>query len=1007
MKISKTLIKEINCSADIRDHIPGATSGRGAERYVKCPECGEQKKGKGLCVKGPQAGGRYANTAKCWSCGFKLSGPIAAEMHFGKCDFMTAVHRCAASAKITILEEKDSEDDKPRCRAGSFAWKQLQDSGLKPSQTFARRYDLDGNVVEENIPVFLTGGLDAKWQYTPYDDEMVIRYLDLYGNPVMYARRGAAGNPAPYYRVRYNNPEAHMSREGKPMKYQSPAGSQVCFMIPEYIRERFHRKEIIKTLFIQEGEKKAEKACLHGIPSLAIQGIYNIGSSEGGLIKELQKIIKACSVKNVVLLLDSDWDALSKEMKAGRSVETRPKQFAGAVVKFRQYLQTLHTQDISVDVWFGHVNENEVGAKGIDDLLVGPLKDTEDVLMPSLETAMNSHNGAGVWCDIHKITTLSDFQIYDFWHLNKKDDFFAKHKDEIGQLETVKFRGVRYRKKNGVFEIDTANGGIEKFWHEVEKKKEDNENTGKKIVFEIGNCFQFLEANGFYKVERNTGGAMDIIRIEEGFVSIISAMSLRDFVCDFVFRTTSDREVKDFFMNGRGSLLGQDKLENLQRKDLDILDYERGEQWYFYKNARMKVTAEKIEESADIVYAWKSVKLNRDFERVEIIKDISYSVESGWQITFTDEAKNCEFLQFLMNTCNFWWRESESTDHREELTHHLVNKISSIGYLLTDYKDKSESKAIISMDSKMSEVGQNSGRSGKSLIGTALETMRKTTYVNGRNNDTSSDFMYNEVERDTKLIWLDDIKARFNITRLFNDLTGKLNVNIKGGAKFSLSYKETPKFYITTNHAIEGLSDNASIQDRVCFMSFSDYYGIDRKPVDDFGHLLFDGWDKEQWNLFDNLMLECVMYYMRFAKSNFGNPGRGLIDPPMENIEARTLRQEIGEVFVQWADTYFCEGSSYLNTRLERKTIFDDFNKEYPGFSRIVTPSNFGTKMKKYCQFRGLHFNIVKKNKDTGQGLQEWMQNNPGKAFIGDMDKTHSKEYFTICTDEFAKLQPY
>ena len=31
----------------------------------------------------------------------------------------------------------------------------------------------------------------------------------------------------------------------------------------------------------------------------------------------------------------------------------------------------------------------------------------------------------------------------------------------------------------------------------------------------------------------------------------------------------------------------------------------------------------------------------------------------------------------------------------------------------------------------------------------------------------------------------------------------------------------------------------------------------------EFGHNFFYDWDEYQWNLFDNLMAECTMYYFR------------------------------------------------------------------------------------------------------------------------------------------------
>ena len=68
--------------------------------------------------------------------------------------------------------------------------------------------------------------------------------------------------------------------------------------------------------------------------------------------------------------MDSDWDNLHRNLQIGDHVDQRPNQFVKAVIKFKQYIQTMHNLGVSVDVFFGHINANEKGDKGIDDLFV-------------------------------------------------------------------------------------------------------------------------------------------------------------------------------------------------------------------------------------------------------------------------------------------------------------------------------------------------------------------------------------------------------------------------------------------------------------------------------------------------------------------------------------------------------------------------------------------------------------------------------------------------------------
>lgn len=158
---------------------------------------------------------------------------------------------------------------------------------------------------------------------------MLIFYYDLDGNPMKFTPKNRPNaSQRVLARVRWSNPDIHIDSTGKPIKYQSMKGAPVAFYIPQRIRDMYRKSEPIDTLIIQEGEKKAEKACKEGIPSIGIQGIFNIGSKEDGIPKELQYIVSKCAVRNVVLLFDSDWDHLHRDIKPGDSIDQRPNQFS-------------------------------------------------------------------------------------------------------------------------------------------------------------------------------------------------------------------------------------------------------------------------------------------------------------------------------------------------------------------------------------------------------------------------------------------------------------------------------------------------------------------------------------------------------------------------------------------------------------------------------------------------------------------------------------------------------
>lgn len=210
---------------------------------------------------------------------------------------------------------------------------------------------------------------------------------------------------------------------------------------------------------------------------------------------------------------------------------------------------------------------------------------------------------------------------------------------------------------------------------------------------------------------------------------------------------------------------------------------------------------------------------------------------------------------------------------------------------MCDYKYQTELKAVIAMDGQMGEVAQSNGRTGKSLVGAALAKILDQTAIDGRNTKNDDDYIYSNVTPRTRNIFIDDVKVNFDFERFFFAVTGDLAVNPKTKARFIIPNEKSPKFYITTNHAIN--ANNRSALERITYMAFSDWYNDNHRPIDDFGHQFFADWDEDQWNLFDNFMAECCMFYFKSMAESWYRTGQGAVPPPMRDIKMRTLKQQM------------------------------------------------------------------------------------------------------------------
>lgn len=1002
MKYSELDIQAVEQAADIRDIIPDL-KGRGATKYCKCPNCGKEGKDRGLQVwHKRQSDGTYRNGAKCHACGYTIGGAIKAYMQQKGVEFLNAVETLARDYNVNLvpLDQKTSRQEKKKNR--SFCDMQLFASGLT-SDDILVKVPIPGTDDFKLVPSMRKGGADnACRNFNEIDDEMLIYYYDLDGNQVKYSERGGKGSMKPYIRTRWSNPALHKDANGKETKYQTQKGAPCIFYIPQKIRDIYHRSEHIETLVIQEGEKKAEKACKHGIQSIGIQGIYNIGNADTGLIKELQYIVKRCSVKNIVLLMDSDWDHLSRSLQSGDRVDQRPKQFAKAVIKFKTYVQTLHKLGMSFDVWFGHINDNERGDKGIDDLLVGTLHLHEDELAEDFDAAMHSHDGHGKYVDIHKISTKTDFQIMDFWKLNSRAEFFEKYKDAISGLATFNFSGITYISDNGEFR-EAARGTETNFWNVTKAEKSEKES----VEFDYIEALKFLDANQFHIIhtpELKTG-EYKFVKIDDFVIEEKSPTDIRRFVSMYVRQSTKSKLVVNAFISRIKTWLGNDILEQLEEIEDNFNYIEPMAQTYFYRNKKLKITADDITENEIAENVWRENQIQRKFHRQPIFGLIDRD-ENGFYFDLTPEGEKCEFMQYMLATSNFWKgrEETMTAEDHNMLYHHIVNKVTAIGFLLNQWKPRSEQIAIIGMDSKMDEVGSSNGRSGKSMVGLALSKMVNVQTIDMKKVKNDDDFIYSLVTPKTRVVFLDDTRVNFDFENFYSALTGDMQINPKQGGRFEIKYEAAPKFLITTNHAINDQSESG--RDRRVMIAFSNFFSTKYSPSDYFGHLMFDDWDAEQWNLFDNLMAECVMYYLRSMQNGWTRKGRGVVPPPMEQLERRALRQRMGEAFLSWAETYFDPSGSILNYKVTRKTLTENYHQEFPNSKEQIRPSDFRKRMIAFCRYKGLHFNPNSPN-DEGVKFSDWIREHPGETFVGESYKSNSKEFWTIATDEFSKVQPW
>ncbi len=123
-----------------------------------------------------------------------------------------------------------------------------------------------------------------------------------YGSCIVYPYQDADGRIV-LERLKPDRPR--QSRDGKPIKYESPIGSRNFPYIPSAVRKRLTESRRIRRLVITEGEKKALSLAVHGFDAIGLAGVFNF--RHGGrqnLISEIADIVSRCD--EVYIAFDSD-----------------------------------------------------------------------------------------------------------------------------------------------------------------------------------------------------------------------------------------------------------------------------------------------------------------------------------------------------------------------------------------------------------------------------------------------------------------------------------------------------------------------------------------------------------------------------------------------------------------------------------------------------------------------------------------------------------------------------
>ncbi len=946
------------------------TAAKGRNKYV-CPFCGkvmEYHPGKKL--------------VKCFHCDWGTNSAATLLMETTKCTFPEALERLAADFHI-IIPEKKYQAKKPKAAAKAEAWykQQLEASGLKAADVRAWMYEADGTRIQINP--FAQGTVGPDGTASDQGDDMIIRYLDLEGHRLQYSptlRNGRSGEPRDYFRVRWQIPESHMLRDGSICKYKSPAGSGIQLYIPERLREAYRERRQLECLYFTEGEKKAEAVSKYVGPAFGLAGINCLVGKDKQLPEAIVRVLEACQVKRVYFIMDSDWDDLSSHLDPESDVRQRPMAFFSAARNFGAWFATLRNRKLYVDVYLVLGKGED---KGVDDQLV-KLKGAEYTYKSQIEQATSAaiEGGHTDYFDIYNITTMPEAKLQAVWHLDNIESFVKHHRKQLQPMESFRAWRNNWRiDEDGALQLAQPLADDEQFW-EVKTRTNRYGEKSEEYQFDYVNIHNFLERRGFFQIKEATTGDRIFIHVEKNRITPTTAADMKDTVLDFA-RTLNNKPLLAMLYRGSTQYLGPDKLGNMSTQSFTptLPPPESDSQLLFFKSRFWRITADGIEENdfAALEYNYRREWCNPTDPKLLQHRMVRVEhTDEGYNVNISDDGQQCDFLRFLVLTSWFDWEKKLGADRQPlpgmtktidepDAYLHLLSKMTAIGYLLHQYYNPGVTKAVIAMDNSISEVGLSMGRSGKSLIGKAIQQMQTTAFFSGKTIDIADDrFVWDTVEPGTRTIFIDDVMPNFDFELLFPLITDSITVNRKGRDRYTLAGHDKPKFYITTNHVVG--RENGSTRDRQFKIAFSNYFDANYKPEMEFGGQFFsDSWNERQWSLFYNLMAECLVLYFEAQRDGWGVGGSGLIAAPSRNLELRQMRQEMTETFFNWMndwmqinedDPHDTSAGARYDVAFVRSEMMESYKQACSTRERnYVTPQRFWQRLVLWCRYHGLALN--------------------------------------------------
>jgi hypothetical protein len=529
----------------------------------------------------------------------------------------------------------------------------------------------------------------------------------------------------------------------------------------------------------------------------------------------------------------------------------------------------------------------------------------------------------------------------EFFGEKLEKQLYKRKMDGQPREELIKFLHDKHEKT--AVEATEIINKLEKIWGQKICTFWDISEQGR-VSINRSNLIDFLHNTGgfsiYYYDNRTT--IYKIVQCRDGLIEDVTTEHIKKFLLNYIdsLPETFDNnltpdEIKEILLKGSDTFFSKSLLEFLPRGQYDFLKDTEDKAYFPFRNGVVVVWDEMVELKS---YS----QINKVIWRSQII-DFDIDLQQNL------DPKMVEYFNFLDCICN---NEGDRLEYA----------LTLIGYLLHTYKDPTKSYAVILAEETENE--KEGGGTGKGIFFKAISKIINTVIIDGKTFKQDKSFAFQRVGLDTKLVVLEDVKKNVDFEGFYPMITEGMTVEKKNKDELFIAYPDSPKIGMTTNYSVNASGNHGKRRQKV--FEFFNFFRPGRTPEDFFGHKLFDGWDRDEWTRFYNLMFTCVQMYLQDGIKEVVNS---------EKLKRKQIRLSYGEEFLEWFEDSLDDLKEYrfqMELYKEFLQSSDMTEKEY-SIKRFKSALTSGTEIKNlvHSTYKNRYANGAKMISIREQGVPE------------------------------------